>query len=123
MKEILDNPIYMNYLFCGLYVLGGLLIFALIYRLLTPKVTSVKYKAKLINYKYNKLILERINTCIEEYPNMKFGEILLNLGVVQTGVNKTGIKYTINPSKIPSKTMYNYLKYVKLDSDLSENDD
>lgn len=123
MREILDNPTYMNYLFCGLLLIGIIIVFLIVSKLLNPKTQYKNVSKKSNNGVYNRLILEKIKEVVDEYPNMKFGEILLNLGVIQTGTNKKGTKYTINPGGIPSKTMYHYLRYVKVESDLSENDD
>lgn len=45
--------------------------------------------------KYNKLILERLSKLVEKYPDLRFGQILVNSDVIQFTKDDKGFPLTV----------------------------
>ena len=45
--------------------------------------------------KYNKLILERLSKLVDKYPNLRFGQILINTDVLKVVSDESGFPILI----------------------------
>ena len=47
--------------------------------------------------KYNELILETLSKLIKKYPDLRFGQILINADIIQVVTNESGIPIVQDP--------------------------
>ena len=64
--------------------------------------------------KYNKLILERLSKLIDKYPDLRFGQILVNSNIIELvpDYNNTTM-VALDPFNEESKNIWNRMKNSK----------
>ena len=64
--------------------------------------------------KYNKLILERLSKLIDKYPDLRFGQILVNSNIIELvpDYNNTTM-IALDPFNEESKNIWNRMKNSK----------